>query len=121
MKEFYSFIKGSVRGHNGRAKLPLNLDYFLEFFKQKRKVSIEELKNMLNIILVENKNFIFYCYFRKDEEKMVVEITDKGDKGVSWYDKKGVVEIDGGTMDVQELGLGDDQLSNCLLWWRGWW
>ena len=33
---------------------------------------------------------------------------------VSWYDQKGIIEIDGGTKDVQELGLGDDQLSNCL-------
>lgn len=103
MKEFYSFIKENIRVKNEMDKLPLNLDYFLDFFKQERKVSIESLENMLNIILVEKKDFIFYCYFRKDEEKMVVEITDKGDKSVSWYDKKGVVEIDGGKMEVQEL------------------
>ena len=58
---------------------------------------------MLNIILIEKKGFILYCYFRQDEEKMMVEITDKSDKSVSWYEKKGVIEIEGGKMGVQEL------------------
>ena len=74
--------------------LPLNLDFFLEYFKQKRKVSLEELKNMLNIILVEINGFIFYCYFRQNEEKLKLEITDKSDQSIIKYEIEGVVKIE---------------------------
>ena len=55
---------------------------------------------MLNKILIETKGFIFNGYYYQDEEKMVVEITDKNDKSWRRYKMEGIVEVSGGNMMV---------------------
>ena len=81
--------------------LPLNLEFFLDILQLKKKVPLEELENLLNIILIETNCFIFYCYFRQEEKKMVVEITYKSDKSLSRYEMEGFVDVSGENMRVE--------------------
>ena len=72
---------------------------------------MRQIGNQVNII---TKKFPDKIHQPGQIQLIPMQVREKMDKGVSWYDKKGIIEIDGGTMDVQELGLRDDQLSNCL-------
>ena len=67
---------------------------------KKKNISIEKIENFLNNFLIETKDFIFKGCFNQDEEKMVVELTDKNDKSVRRYKKEGIVDVSGEIMMV---------------------
>ena len=62
---------------------------------KKKNISIEKIENLLNNILIETKDFIFNGCLNQDEEKMVVELTDKNDKSVRRYKMEGIVDVSG--------------------------
>ena len=67
---------------------------------KKRNVSIEKIENLLNNILIETKDYIFNGCLNPDEEKMMVEITDRNDRSVRRYKIEGIVDVSGGSMMV---------------------
>ena len=90
MKYFCNFVKENIKAKDDILKL----DSLLEIFSKKRNISIEKIENLLNSILIETKDYISKGCLNQDEEKMIVEITDRNDKIVR-YKIEGIADVSG--------------------------